>query len=130
MLVFDLCDFVLVCCLLVLGLYDFGFVVVDNCYSWLVFVVGCCWIVVYDGDVLVWKNWLVDECCLYFDVLAVWGDLIVDLVDGGFLCVYWLGDWLVLLLSVVLLVVFWEWFYVVLYLGVSMMVKCWLIECW
>jgi len=73
--------------------FDLALVPGDNRYSWLAAAAGTRWIVAFDGDRPVAKNWPVDELRSYRAVPAAWGDMVADLADGAAPRAYRPSDW-------------------------------------
>jgi ADP-heptose:LPS heptosyltransferase len=64
------------------GPYDLAFIAGDNRYSWFARAVGSRWAIGIEGDIPLWKNWMLDEVKSFDLTPASWADMMGRLVDG------------------------------------------------
>ena len=61
---------------------NLAFVPGDNRYAWLAAAMRARWIVAFDGDRPVTKNWPIDALVPYPRTPGAWGDLVATLAEG------------------------------------------------
>ncbi len=75
------------------GPFDLAFVLGDNRYGWLARAARARWIVAFENDRPVWKNWMVDEFCRHPQQPAAWADMAAAMLPGPPPPPYRPGDW-------------------------------------
>jgi ADP-heptose:LPS heptosyltransferase len=65
------------------GGFDWALIPAENRLSWLARAMGARWIVAFDGDPGLYKNYPIDELRLFAAKPKAWGELAAELADGA-----------------------------------------------
>ena len=112
------------------GPYSLTFVAGDNRYSWLARAIGSRWIKGIEGDLPVWKNWMLDEAKSFDLKPTTWADMMGKLVDGKSPKSYRKNEWLRPAIKNLSLPFEISKPYVVCHLGASNNLKFWPAKSW